>query len=104
MFQDEKKNGFITDREKMYGGQARQYDKKGRVLDGEGKLADPDEAEEDDDDDDMEVSASNQYECGRCGFTLFIASGRESKFYGTGFKCPECGAPKKEFKPRDDSD
>ena len=101
LFEEEKKVGFVSERETMYGGQTRKYDSKGRQLDPEGKLADPTEA---DDDDDIQESASNVYECGNCGFTLFIAQGRESKFYGSDFKCPECGASKKDFIARDEED
>ena len=36
-------------------------------------------------------------ECGECGYTLFIAAGREGKFFGDSYKCPECGAPKSKF-------
>lgn len=97
----EKKEGFLSDRETMYGGQTRKYDRHGRQLDGEGKLANKDEATESDD---TKEATSNVFECGQCGFTLFVASGRESKFYGTDFKCPECGAAKTEFKARDDID
>jgi len=31
-----------------------------------------------------------------------VAEGRESKFFGSDFKCPECGAPKEKFQARDD--
>jgi predicted RNA-binding Zn-ribbon protein involved in translation (DUF1610 family) len=102
IFNEEKKVGFLSERETMYGGQTRKYDKKGRQVGEAGKLANPEEADEDDDE--SEESASNVYECGNCGFTLFIAEGRESKFYGKGFKCPECGASKKDFIARDDDD
>jgi rubrerythrin len=101
IFDAEKKEGFLSDRESMYGGQTRKYDRQGRQLDEAGKLSNPEEAS---DDDGAEESTSNVYECGQCGFTLFVATGRESKFYGTDFKCPECGAAKKEFKARDDMD
>ena len=37
-------------------------------------------------------------ECEECGYTLFIAAGREGKFFGDSYKCPECGAPKSKFK------
>ena len=40
---------------------------------------------------------AHEYECGSCGYTLFPAPGREDKFFGPGFKCPQCGAPKSEF-------
>jgi len=43
------------------------------------------------------TSTDNARECGDCGFTLFIAKGREFKFYGDSFKCPECGASKDKF-------
>lgn len=99
----EKKEGFLSDRETMYGGQTRKYDKQGRQLNDAGKLANPEEAANDNAASDKEPT-SNVYECGQCGFTLFVASGRESKFYGTEFKCPECGAPKDKFKARDDMD
>lgn len=102
IFNEEAKEGFVSEREAMYGGQTQKYDKKGRHIDKEGKLANPEEAGEDDDDEEIEMSDSNVYECGNCGFTLFVAQGREDKFYGQGFKCPECGASKKTFKPRDD--
>jgi rubrerythrin len=85
----------------MYGGQTRKYDKQGRQVDGEGKLANPEEAN---DSDNVTEPTSNVYECGQCGFTLFVAQGRESKFYGSEFKCPECGAAKEKFKARDDMD
>ena len=44
------------------------------------------------------------YECGNCGYTLFVAAGREAKFFGTGFVCPECGAKRDEFKEVEDLD
>ena len=52
--------------------------------------------------DEEEGPVSNVYECSQCGFTLFVATGRESKFYGDSFTCPECGAPKDKFMARDD--
>lgn len=99
IWNEEAKEGFVTDRETMYGGQTTKYDKKGRRLDKDGKLENPEEA---DDDDEVEESASNVYECGECGYTLFVAQGREGKFFGNDFKCPECGAAKSKFKGRDD--
>jgi rubredoxin len=41
------------------------------------------------------------YECGGCGYTMFVAPGREFKFYGDDFKCPECGAEKSQFTERE---
>lgn len=101
IFDEEAKEGFVSARETMYGGQAAKYDKKGRRLDEEGKVADPDEAG-DDEEDEPEGPVSNVYECSDCGYTLFVAPGRETKFYGTDFKCPECGATKDKFQARDD--
>ena len=105
IFDEEKKEGFMSAREIMYGGQSTRYDKKGRAIDKEGNLMNPDEAEDDDDEEDdgpEAGSVSNAFECSQCGYTLFVAKGRESKFFGEGFKCPECGAPKDKFEARDD--
>jgi rubredoxin len=106
MWDEEAKIGFISEREAMYGGQKRKYDKKGNQLDAEGKLADPENAIPDDDTDDAPADGpvSNVHECSQCGFTLFVAQGREDKFFGASFKCPECGAAKDQFNARDDSD
>lgn len=102
IFEEEGNKGFMSDTEKMYGNQNQMYDKKGRKIDAEGNLTD----EKDKADavasgeDQAEDDPNNIYECGNCGFTIFIAQGRESKFYGTGFQCPECGATKDQFKGR----
>lgn len=111
IYEEEKKIGFLTDREQMYGGQTRKYDKKGRQVDGKtGKLTNPEEGGGFDDDDtnddtnDDNGVISNVYECGNCGFTMFVAQGRESKFFGANFKCPECGAPKSDFIAKDQMD
>lgn len=102
IFEDEAKEGFLSDREKMYGGQSTKYDSKGRIIDKEGKLTDPEEKKAAEEEDEKEAEpASNVYECSECGFTLFIAKGREFKFYGEDFKCPECGAGKDKFKGKD---
>jgi predicted RNA-binding Zn-ribbon protein involved in translation (DUF1610 family) len=98
IFEDEAKDGFVTEREKMYGGQSTKYDSKGNILDKQGKLVDPENAIGGSDSD---KPTSNVYECGDCGYTLFIAKGREEKFYGEGFKCPQCGATKDKFSPKD---
>eukprot|EP00566_Odontella_aurita_P001261 CAMPEP_0113542326 /NCGR_PEP_ID=MMETSP0015_2-20120614/9544_1 /TAXON_ID=2838 /ORGANISM="Odontella" /LENGTH=551 /DNA_ID=CAMNT_0000442369 /DNA_START=292 /DNA_END=1947 /DNA_ORIENTATION=- /assembly_acc=CAM_ASM_000160 len=53
-----------------------------------------------DDEDDGEggdQQVANVYECGNCGYTLFVAEGRDHKFFGSGFTCPECGADKDKF-------
>lgn len=102
IFEEEAEAGFLSDREKMYGGQSQRYDDKGRPIDNKGNLVDADDqkaAEEEKDE--PEETASNVYECTECGYTLFIAKGREFKFYGDDFKCPECGAAKDKFKARD---
>jgi rubredoxin len=101
IFELEAKEGFVLDRKRMYGGQTRKYDKKGNVIDEEGKVlskADPDAPDDEEEDD---VPASNVYGCSECGYTLFIAKGREFKFFGDDFECPECGAAKDKFVPRD---
>ena len=102
VFEEEAEAGFLSDREKMYGGQSQKYDAKGRPVDREGNLVDPEDqkaAEEEEEED--EGPASNVYECSECGYTLFIAKGREFKFYGEDFKCPECGAEKDKFNAKD---
>jgi rubredoxin len=40
-------------------------------------------------------------ECGNCGYTLFIAKGREAKFFPSGFTCPQCGGARDQFKDVD---
>lgn len=88
IFNEEAGEGFISDRKKMYGGQSRKYDAKGNRLEKDGELVDPENAITGDE----KQPTSNVMGCLDCGFTLFIAKGREEKFYGTGFKCPECGS------------
>lgn len=47
---------------------------------------------------DVKMSAdTHAYECSKCQYTLFPAAGREFKFFGDDFKCPQCGAPKSDF-------
>jgi rubrerythrin len=93
--------GFVTEREALYSGQRRKYDESGNRIDNKGELFDPENANiKKGASDDKAVSGV--FECGQCGFTLFVATGRESKFYGSDFKCPECGAPKSKFNARDD--
>jgi rubredoxin len=101
IWENEKKENFMSDRETMYGGQTRKYDKDGRQIKEDGKLVNPDEARpEDNEPSGGGGVTSNVYECGNCGHTLFVAAGRESKFFGDSFTCPECGAPKSDFKAR----
>jgi predicted RNA-binding Zn-ribbon protein involved in translation (DUF1610 family) len=102
IWENERKENFASDRETMYGGQTRKYDRQGRQVTDDGKLANPEEAK--DSEESTSGTTSNVYECGNCGFTLFVATGRESKFFGDSFTCPECGAAKTEFKARTDAD
>jgi rubredoxin len=99
IFDEEAKEGFVSDRQKMYGGQSTKYDAKGNIIDKDGKLVDPENAIEGSGDD--KIPASGAMECSDCGYTLFIAKGREQKFFGDGFKCPNCGAKKDKFKPKE---
>lgn len=86
----------------MYGGQSTKYDAKGRAVDKDGNYLDEFDKKEAEKEEEKEADpASNVFECSECGFTLFIAKGREFKFYGDDFKCPECGAAKEKFKARD---
>jgi len=55
------------------------------------------EVEEEDVSGDSAPSGSVK-ECGNCGYTLFIAPGRDSKFFQSSFVCPECGAGRDQFK------
>ena len=43
------------------------------------------------------AEGTHEYECTKCGYTMFPAAGREFKFYGDDFKCPGCGADKSAF-------
>lgn len=96
IFEEEKETGFVSEKEAKYGRTSAKYDEKGRRLDKEGKVED-DNGVGEDDGDDNEDSTSNVYECGNCGYTIFVAEGRNHKFFGAGFQCPECGAEKDKF-------
>ena len=96
IFEEEKETGFVSEKEAKYGRTSAKYDEKGRRLDKAGKVEDDNGVGEDDGDDD-EDSTSNVYECGNCGYTIFVAEGRNHKFFGAGFQCPECGAEKDKF-------
>jgi len=43
------------------------------------------------------AEGTHEFECTSCGYILFPAAGREFKFFGDDFKCPQCGAGKDEF-------
>ena len=53
----------------------------------------------DDEDEPAEVGASgtHEFECNDCGYIIFPAAGREFKFFGDDFKCPQCGSGKDSF-------
>jgi len=59
--------------------------------------ADDDAYDDDDDDAPTGAAGTHEYECTKCGYILFPAKGRESKFFGAGFACPQCGCSKEEF-------
>jgi len=98
IFEEEASEGFISYREKLYGNQSQKYDDAGNKIDDEGNLEDPENAIVEKKDN---GPASNVMGCQSCGYTLFIAKGREEKFFGDSFKCPECGAGKDKFEPVD---
>lgn len=97
IFLEEKRDGFISDREKMYRGQSTKYDDKGNRIKDDGDLEDPENAIVGDE----KKPTSNVMGCTECGYTLFIAKGREAKFFGDGFSCPDCGALKDKFEAKD---
>ena len=99
IFEEVAGEGFITQREAKYATKQQKYDAKGRKLDDDGTLENPEEA---DDEEEASTQASgNVQECTECGFTLFVAEGRDFKFFNSGFTCPECGASKDKFKAAD---
>eukprot|EP00285_Hemiselmis_virescens_P003985 CAMPEP_0173414904 /NCGR_PEP_ID=MMETSP1356-20130122/84572_1 /TAXON_ID=77927 ORGANISM="Hemiselmis virescens, Strain PCC157" /NCGR_SAMPLE_ID=MMETSP1356 /ASSEMBLY_ACC=CAM_ASM_000847 /LENGTH=448 /DNA_ID=CAMNT_0014377113 /DNA_START=17 /DNA_END=1363 /DNA_ORIENTATION=+ len=62
------------------------------------KKDEPEAEKKDDDAPEEREAGAHEYECTKCGFTLFVAKGREFKFYGDDFKCSGCGAGKEAFK------
>jgi len=99
IFDEVKEDGFMTGAQKLYGGGMQsKFDAKGRKLKDNGELVEP--LQDSDDDDDNESPAGTVFECGECGYTMFPAKGREFKFIGADFKCPECGAAKDKFVDR----
>jgi len=40
---------------------------------------------------------THEFECTDCGYILFPAAGREFKFFGEGFSCPQCGSARDAF-------
>ena len=48
--------------------------------------------------DDLDRSdGTHEFECSDCGYIIFPAAGREGKFFGDDFCCPNCGADKDRF-------
>jgi rubredoxin len=87
LFEEVKKDGFVTGAQKLYGEKFfEQKDKEKKTEDGK----------KDESDDDATPSGM-VYECSECGYTMFPAKGREFKFLPDDFKCPECGASKDKF-------
>lgn len=84
-------------------------DKDGNIIDPDADI-DPDKLitdedlnqdyEEDKDGDDDPTTGLAK-ECGNCGYTMFIAKGREGKFFSSAFTCPQCGSGKDQFKDVD---
>lgn len=97
VFDEEAELGFVSAMETKYSRANLKYDAKGKRLDPSTGKADVGEGGESDDSDDDDEEVKNVYECGECSYTLFIAKGRNEKFFGSGFVCPECGAPKDKF-------
>jgi len=110
IYREEKGAGFKTFQEEIYGGANESYNKKGQRIDAEGFVieeADIEQNEKDAEwgvDEEETASTSGAFECGNCGYTLFVAKGREAKFFGAGFKCPQCGAEKDQFTTLDPDD
>merc|ERR1712238_289642 len=83
-------------------------DKDGNVIDPDSEI-DSDKRITDEDlnkGDDGNTGDSNPIsggakECTKCGYTMFIAAGREGKFFPSGFTCPECGVGRNQFKDID---
>ncbi len=98
IFEETAGEGFLTQREAKYGAKQQKYDDKGRKVDDKGELENPEEADDEEDEESLPASGNVQ-ECTECGFTLFVAEGRDFKFFNAGFTCPECGASKDKFKP-----
>lgn len=83
-------------------------DKDGNLIDPDDDI-DPDKMitdedlnkykdDEEDDDGDDGPATGGAKECGNCGYTMFIAAGREKRFFSSAFVCPECGAGRDQFK------
>lgn len=107
IYKEEKETGFKTAQEEIYGGGNERYNKKGQRIDEKGFVIEERDIEANErakerGETDEATSTSGAFECGNCGYTLFVAKGREAKFFGVGFKCPQCGAEKDQFKTVED--
>eukprot|EP00592_Proboscia_alata_P010455 CAMPEP_0194361544 /NCGR_PEP_ID=MMETSP0174-20130528/9109_1 /TAXON_ID=216777 /ORGANISM="Proboscia alata, Strain PI-D3" /LENGTH=441 /DNA_ID=CAMNT_0039133799 /DNA_START=258 /DNA_END=1583 /DNA_ORIENTATION=- len=80
--------GFLTLREQIRGA-GLSLDERNNLPDAKDRPGGEEKKEE-------EETAMAQ-ECGQCGYTMFVAKGREFKFFGEGFVCPGCGAAKDQF-------
>jgi len=106
IFDELEDEGFLSSRQKIYGKARQKYDSKGRKVDEDGNLIDEKDKEEaeregTDSSDSSTEGGTNVFECGECGYTLFVAQGREFKFFPDSFTCPECGATKDKFNKRE---
>lgn len=98
IFDELAEKDFISAREQIYGGARQKFNAKGKKVDSDGKLTDEKDKEEAGSEEESSTEgASNVFECGECGFTLFVAQGREFKFFPDSYRCPECDAPKDKF-------
>jgi len=101
IFEEVAGEGFLTQTQAKYGAKQQKFDSKGFKVDENGVLENPEDAVEEDDSADVNSASGNVQECSECGYTLFVAEGRDFKFFNSGFTCPECGASKDKFKPPD---
>jgi len=101
IFEEVAGEGFLTQTQAKYGAKQQKFDSKGFKVDENGVLENPEDAVEEDDSADVNSASGNVQECSECGYTLFVAEGRDFKFFNSGFTCPECGASKDKFNPPD---
>merc|ERR1711862_549056 len=102
IFDDLAEKDFESSVQQIYGGAGQKYDSKGRKLDKDGNLIDEKDKEEAErEKESSDTGEANVMECDECGYTLFIAQGREFKFFSESFTCPECGCAKDKFTKRD---
>jgi len=121
VFEDAAEQSFKTDAENYYKSEPdAEYDEKGNKildpskkidLDPYGDLTESQRAArglpQKSTDEDEKIpepvegaEGTHAFECEDCGYTLFPAAGREEKFFGDDFVCPDCGAAKDKFKER----